>query len=112
MFPAGFVGRNDVVVYSFIELLDNVEPADLRTISEPRVGHKVTVPSIQRQLRVEHAAFYRKLLQEQFDAVPPINIVYKYQAFALDEFELEDDVGEKELVNFGAPVCRLGCVNI
>jgi len=43
------------------------------------------------------------LFKEELDTITSINIVDKYDAFALDEFEFENDVGQQELVGLRCP---------
>ena len=56
-------------------------------------------PRVERQLRVEHTALDRELLEEELEAVTSVDIVDEENAFALDELELEDDICEEELVD-------------
>jgi hypothetical protein len=60
-------------------------------------------PGVKGKLRIQHTAFYWKLFQEEFQAVAPVDVVDEKYAFALYEAEFEDDIGEKEFVDFRAP---------
>lgn len=57
-------------------------------------GKQQCAPGIQRKFRIQHAALDRELLQEQLEAVTPLNIVDEKDAFALDELQLENNVDE------------------
>jgi hypothetical protein len=44
------------------------------------------------------------LLKEELETVAPLYIVHEHDAFSFDEFELEYDIREEKLVDFGAAV--------
>lgn len=50
-------------------------------------------PRVDGQLRVENTAANAKLLKEQFQTVRSVDVGDKDDTFALDELELEDDIG-------------------
>jgi hypothetical protein len=43
------------------------------------------------------------LFKEELDTITPIDIVDEYDAFTLDEFQFENDVGQQELVGLRCP---------
>lgn len=59
-------------------------------------------PRVEGQFGVENTGFDAKLLQEELEPVAPVNVVDKEDAFAFDKAELEEDIGEEELVRLGA----------
>jgi hypothetical protein len=40
------------------------------------------------------------LLQKELKAIAAVHVIHKEDAFALDELELENNVGEKEFIHF------------
>jgi hypothetical protein len=57
-------------------------------------------PGIQRQLRVQNTALDHELLQKELKAIRAVHVIHEENAFALDELELENNVGEEEFVHF------------
>lgn len=43
------------------------------------------------------------MFKEELDTITSIDIVDEYDAFTLDEFEFENDVGQQELVGLRGP---------
>ena len=60
------------------------------------------IPGVERQLGVEHTTLDRELFQEQLQSITTIDVVDEDDAFTLDELKFENDVGQQELVDFGA----------
>ena len=42
------------------------------------------------------------MFEEKFKTIASVEVVHKYDAFASYEFQFEDDICEKEFVNFRA----------
>ena len=42
------------------------------------------------------------MFQEKFETIASVDVVHKYDAFALYELEFEDDICEEEFIDFGA----------
>lgn len=61
-------------------------------------------PRVDGEFRVENAAPDAELLKVEFQAVAPVDVGDEDDALALDELELEDDIGEQELFVFGTSV--------
>lgn len=54
-------------------------------------------PRVDGEFRVEDTASDAKLLEEELQAVTPINVANKDDALSLDQLELEDDVRKQKL---------------
>lgn len=61
-------------------------------------------PRVDGKFRVENAASDAELLEVQLQAVAAVDVGDEDDALALDELELEDDVGEQELFVFGTSI--------
>lgn len=46
------------------------------------------------------------MLEEELQAVRPVDIVDEDDTFAFDELQLEDNIDEQELVDFRAPIAK------
>jgi hypothetical protein len=68
------------------------------------------VARVERELRVEDAGLDAKLLEEQLEPVRAVDVGDKDEALAPDELELEQDIGEQELVLLGRLDVVLGQV--
>lgn len=55
---------------------------------------------VQGQLRVQNTTSNTKLLKEELEAVASVDVANEDDALALDQLELEDDVGKEELLVF------------
>lgn len=55
---------------------------------------------VQGQLRVQNTASNTELLKEELEAVASVDIADEDDALALDQLELENDVGKEELLVF------------
>lgn len=66
----------------FVELFDNMDSR------------------VQGQLRVQNTASNTELLKEELEAVASVDIADEDDALALDQLELENDIGKKELLVF------------
>lgn len=87
---SSLVRGNDVVVNTLVKFLHDV------------------VPRVEWQLRVEDASLNAKLLEEELEPVRPVDVVDEQETLALDELELEEDVGEQELIRLGRADVVLG----
>lgn len=52
------------------------------------------------------------MFEEEFEAITAFYIIDEENAFPFDEFELEDHICKKELVNFGTPEQKMRYVQI
>jgi hypothetical protein len=55
---------------------------------------------VQGQLRVQNTTSNTELLKEKLEAVASVDVANEDDALALDQLELEDDVGKEELLVF------------
>lgn len=55
---------------------------------------------VQGQLRVQNTASNTELLKEKLEAVASVDIADEDDALALDQLELENDIGKEELLVF------------
>ena len=58
---------------------------------------------VQGKLRVQNTASNTKLLEEELETVASVNVANEDNTLALDQLELEDDVGKQELLVLTTP---------
>ncbi len=69
-----FISGDNVVIDAFVEFLHCMISVHL-VKSDIQSTETVYSPRIQRKLRVENTAFYRKLLKEEFEPITSVYIV-------------------------------------
>lgn len=81
-----FVRGDDDLVDVLVEFVDDVDAG------------------VDRQFRVQNTAPDPELLEKQLKTVASVDVADKDDAFALDQFQFEDDVDQEELFVFSASI--------